>query len=252
MVYNPQDEMLRRRLGGLGGLMFGGATPTEQRRVGALGMYIPAPRTTTGASFPVGQGIWGQSPADVTNRAVGSPGIGETSAIPSQITPGIGEEAWRTPTGNIVTQQQVEQAMPSVPTVDVGGQRGTEEVRGLAQVISKAPTEPPQTPASVGSSAAPAPVTPTQQPSPYQPTAAPSTPTPSPRQMVEVGRGESSYMAPVTPTPSLPVGRNGGSSYHGSGYSGGGGGLLSGFGRRSGGLWGLISNIIGDIFGGRR
>lgn len=232
--------MFRRRYGGgLAGRLFTGARPTEERRIGALGMYIPAPSTTFPVRPPVSQGVWGQSPANITSRPVGTMGPGETSHIPSQIEPGIGEEAWRTPTGTVVTQRQIEAASPA-PLGDItpaGGTRGTEEIRGLTEVVSKPPAPSPTTPASVGSPAPPA-------QSAYRPTTPPP-PAPTPTQSLGYRPSE----AGGTGAGYRPIGRQteaGGTGGMRRGLSG----ILSGFGsRRRGGLFGLIKRAIRSLSG---
>lgn len=266
MPINPQDELLRRRrgLGGFGGLLSPNfATPAS--RLGALGLYIPAASTTVGIRTLADQGAWGQSTPDTAGRPVGSPGVGETSAIPSQISPGIGEEAWRAPTGNIIPQTAVDQALgtgaPQVPR----GQQGTEEVRGLANLVGSEPTEPPTTPASVGSptpASGPGTISDMvsgQTPSPYQPTSpAPAAvsptpsptpapaPTPSPAPFINVGNVGGTRGQPVRGRESHAGGT--GAGYRAPGRRGAGG-VLSGFRGRRGGLGGLISKIA-DFFGG--
>lgn len=271
MVWDPNELMRRRAFGGLSGMMFPGARPTEERRIGALGMYIPAGNTTVNVRPTVSQGVWGQPSTEVSSRPVGTMGPGETSSIPSQIQPGIGEEAWRTPTGSIIAQSDVDAVSPA-PLGDVsGGTRGTEEVRGLANIVSKPPTETPSAPASVGSPTPPGQGGSTvgmslaPEPSPYKPTAptaspaAPQAQAPAPTPSVnsygtmEVGRGENQYTTSVpqglatqvAKAMYMPARQRTSSQQK----------ILSGFGSRSGGLWGLVQSALSNLFsrwGGRR
>jgi hypothetical protein len=209
-----QDERLRRLY--LTRMLGSRATP--QSRLGTMGLYIPAgPSTTIASRPPVAQEAWGKPTSEVSSRPVGTPGPGETSSIPSQVPPGIGEEAWRTPTGNIIPESTIQSAMPSEPVSTLRG-----------DALTKAPASPPTTAASIGSPTAPGQTPLTQmarRASPYQPTS-------------QVGIGENAYR-PISQPISQPS-TQARTSFHVN--------RLPAF-RSTGGFFDLIRGILSNIFG---
>lgn len=292
MAMNPQD-LLRRRFGGA--FMPGGVAgmvqgPTMAPRVGAMGMYIPAPMggggSTAGVRMNVEQGAWGQPAPEQISRAVGTAGLGEPSVVPTMNPAGTGEAAWRQPTGAVIPESTIEQAaqsagIPMGPAPFVQGAQGSEEVRA---VMGSGPVEPPQSPASVGSPTPPTGIIgaaqgtgstttmppPTPPAAPFQPAApqaAPPPPAPITQSAapiaqqlkntpMQIGSGENRHLGSAYDAAQNAYRRatSGPARERPSNPFGGIlGRVLSGFGRR-GGILGFLSNILGgsnDYGGGR-
>lgn len=254
---DPQD-LLRQRLMGMGllggqGIMGStsglGLGPTPGTRIGTMGMYMPAPTTTTGVNMPVSQGAWGVPIAEQSSRPVGAPGLGEASGAPTMNPAGTGEAAWRTPVGTIIQAPEGPGMMeqqnrgdvlgspveaPTTPA-SIGSQtppagimsagRSAYSAPKTTQAVS-APT--PVVPATPTPAATPAPAATTPQTTPTAAAPAPAAPTPRPTP-VTVGRGENQYTA-----------------YAPQGVMGAISNILPGFGRRRG----ILDSIIGSLFGG--